>query len=194
MRDVPASATTTNYYDVLQVSSTASQEVIQAAYRALARSCHPDVNTSAAAAQRMQSLNAAYRVLGDSQRRAQYDLRRKRATRAIADPFPKPPLQSVMRGRPRPNSPKRVEDQRATRATWHPVRSRILLASVMFVIIVLAITAALWVSSALLDDMPDGGGTDDSLSDLTATAPLTGVQLERLVGGPHGAQPFLNLA
>src|SRR5215831_3820598 len=101
---------TVNYYDVLQVSPSASQEVIQAAYRALARSCHPDVNPSAAAARRMLELNAAYTMLSDSTRRAQYDLRRTRATRSNVSAFPSQPSPTAVRGRPRPTSPKRIED------------------------------------------------------------------------------------
>ena len=50
-------------YDVLQVSPDASAEVIQAAYRVLARAYHPDLNTSPEAERKMQQLNAAYAAL-----------------------------------------------------------------------------------------------------------------------------------
>lgn len=62
------------YYQTLQVDSAASQEVIEAAYRRLARVYHPDRNRGADATLRMQELNEAYGVLSDQQRRAAYDL------------------------------------------------------------------------------------------------------------------------
>ena len=73
--------TTADLYDLLEVSSQASPEVIRAAYYALARAWHTDVNASPEAGQRMRDLNAAYDVLGDSQRRAIYDLQRLRRQR-----------------------------------------------------------------------------------------------------------------
>jgi hypothetical protein len=65
-----------NLYEVLQVSAKASPEVVHAAYRALAREYHPDVNDTPQAARMMRQLNAAYRVLSDPQRRAKYDAQR----------------------------------------------------------------------------------------------------------------------
>src|SRR5262249_26008902 len=67
-----------NLYDVLQVSVNAGPEVIRAAYRALAREYHPDVNPSPEAARHMRQLNAAYHVLSDPARRARYDTVRGR--------------------------------------------------------------------------------------------------------------------
>src|SRR5438876_7796533 len=71
-----------NLYEVLQVSAKASPEVIQAAYRVLARSYHPDVNASPNAARMMRQLNAAYKVLSDPERRARYDAQRAHSWRA----------------------------------------------------------------------------------------------------------------
>ena len=62
-----------DYYDVLQVSPDAEQEVVEAAYKRLARKYHPDVNRDATAPDRMRELNEAYEVLVDSHRRAEYD-------------------------------------------------------------------------------------------------------------------------
>ena len=62
-----------NYYDILQVSPDAEQEVIQAAYRRLARKYHPDVNSGPGAAKRMREMNEAFEVLGDPRKRAEYD-------------------------------------------------------------------------------------------------------------------------
>ena len=60
-------------YAVLQVSQDASQEVLQAAYRALARRLHPDLSDDPSASARMARLNAAWETLGDPERRAAYD-------------------------------------------------------------------------------------------------------------------------
>jgi hypothetical protein len=62
-----------DYYDMLQVSPNAGPDVIEAAYRRLARKYHPDVNRDPAATERMRELNEAYEVLSDSTRRAEYD-------------------------------------------------------------------------------------------------------------------------
>lgn len=69
-----------SHYDVLQVSPNATIEVIQGAYRALARTYHPDVSGTADAGH-MRQINAAYAVLADPVCRAQYDARRERSAR-----------------------------------------------------------------------------------------------------------------
>jgi hypothetical protein len=61
-------------YDELQVSRSAEPEVIEAAYRRLARKYHPDVSNDPASAARMQRIIHAYTVLSDPRRRAEYDL------------------------------------------------------------------------------------------------------------------------
>lgn len=60
-------------YAVLQVSPSADADVIQAAYRALARRWHPDHSTDPAAGARMAEINAAWEVLGDPALRAAHD-------------------------------------------------------------------------------------------------------------------------
>src|SRR5918994_140024 len=60
-------------YDVLQVSPWCEPEVIQAAYRALARTRHPDVNRDPDAEEQMRRLNVAYQTLSDPARRMRYD-------------------------------------------------------------------------------------------------------------------------
>lgn len=68
-------------YELLEISPRASQAVIQAAYRVLARNSHTDLNASAKAAHRIRELNAAYGVLSNPQDRACYDLECLRAGR-----------------------------------------------------------------------------------------------------------------
>lgn len=61
-------------YDILGVSRTASQDEIKKAYRRLAKQYHPDRNPNdKSAEQHFKEVHAAYEVLGDSERRAQYD-------------------------------------------------------------------------------------------------------------------------
>lgn len=62
-----------NYYQILQVDPSASAEVIEVAYRRLARMYHPDINRDHDAVQQMQQLNEAYGVLRNPTQRAQYD-------------------------------------------------------------------------------------------------------------------------
>lgn len=61
-------------YEVLGVSRTATQDEIKAAYRELAMKYHPDRNQDdAEAEEKFKQINAAYEVLSNPQKRAQYD-------------------------------------------------------------------------------------------------------------------------
>ena len=62
-----------DYYDVLGVGRTASDAQIKAAYRKAARKYHPDVNKAADSAAKFREATEAYEVLGDTQKRKQYD-------------------------------------------------------------------------------------------------------------------------
>ncbi|MBN1304959.1 MAG: DnaJ domain-containing protein [Anaerolineales bacterium] len=64
-------------YKTLQVDPSAEPEVIEAAYKRLARKYHPDVNNSSDAISRMQDINKAYKILSDPSKRLQYDTSRK---------------------------------------------------------------------------------------------------------------------
>ena len=77
-------------YRVLQVDPEAHHQVIEAAYRALARLYHPDNSDSLASARRMAELNDAYAKVRTADRRALYDTQRKRqaaATTVVVGPI-----------------------------------------------------------------------------------------------------------
>jgi molecular chaperone DnaJ len=63
-----------DYYKVLGVPETASDKDIQRAYRKLARQYHPDANpNNAEAEERFKEISAAYDVIGDADKRKEYD-------------------------------------------------------------------------------------------------------------------------
>jgi len=62
-----------DYYSVLGVESGADEKAIKAAYRRLARKYHPDVSKEPNAEENFKSVSEAYEVLGNAERRAQYD-------------------------------------------------------------------------------------------------------------------------
>jgi molecular chaperone DnaJ len=67
-------AQTKDFYAVLGVSSSASQDDIKKQYRRLAAKHHPDKNPNdAKAAERFKEISEAYTVLGDAEKRKQYD-------------------------------------------------------------------------------------------------------------------------
>ncbi len=62
-----------DFYEVLGVPRNAGQDEIQRAYRKLARTYHPDVNSDPAAEDRFKDISEAYDVLSDPQTRRRYD-------------------------------------------------------------------------------------------------------------------------
>ena len=153
-----------DFYRVLQVDPSADQEVVEAAYRRLARKYHPDLNPDADAGALMRQLNEAYAVLKDPARRAEYDRSRvsrpepkvdvpppPRAQPPPVQPRPKAPPQTVRVTRPRrePPRPQPVPEARPGRATPPPspgeflVRNRVVLTTAACAVIAAAIFAAL---------------------------------------------------
>ncbi|WP_295524065.1 DnaJ C-terminal domain-containing protein [uncultured Pseudacidovorax sp.] len=84
-----------NHYDTLGVARDATADQIRKAYRRLARKYHPDVSKEADAQSRMREINEAYEVLGDAEKRADYDAQAERIRRGAgmggSDGFMPPP-------------------------------------------------------------------------------------------------------
>lgn len=110
-------------YKVLQVDPEAEDEVIQAAYRRLARKYHPDVAPGPEAAARMAAINAAWELLRDPARRASLDRERAAvaaraatpASPAPGDPFPWP--------EPTAPGPRQPPPPETTASNWTSGRS-----------------------------------------------------------------------
>jgi DnaJ-domain-containing protein 1 len=135
-------------YETLQVSPRASQDVIRAAYRVLARAYHPDTSAEPDAAERMQALNAAYQVLSDPERRAQYDTQQARSARARRGRRTERPARGA---RPPTRSARQVVYQQASR----PI-VRLVVAASLITPVLIALALFVWLLLTELDDRPTG--------------------------------------
>ena len=70
MRDRPQIP---DYYAVLGIGFDASQDELRKAWRTAQKQWHPDRNPTPEAAEKIRQINAAWEVLGDPERRAEYD-------------------------------------------------------------------------------------------------------------------------
>lgn len=65
-------------YELLEVSENASKEIIEKAYKVLAKKYHPDLQEEGdkqEAEKKMKQINEAYEVLSDEEKRKEYDLK-----------------------------------------------------------------------------------------------------------------------
>jgi len=64
-------------YKILGVNENASHDEIKKAYRGLSLKYHPDRNPAPEATEKFKQINQAYEVLGDEQKRKQYEMERQ---------------------------------------------------------------------------------------------------------------------
>jgi curved DNA-binding protein len=91
-RETPA-----DYYEILQVDPRADQEIIERAYRLLAKRYHPD-NLDTGDAKKFEILIEAYRILSDPKKRAAYDDNHQAANPYQSDIFSNAPRSGSAEG------------------------------------------------------------------------------------------------
>jgi len=94
-----------DHYEALQVLTTADPEVIEAAYTRLVSRYDPAVDDSTEAAERVLRLHAAFEVLSDPVRRAEYDAALREAGPPAEPPSAGPPPEPAPEDRTRPELP-----------------------------------------------------------------------------------------
>lgn len=62
-----------DYYKIMGLDKSASQDEIKRSYRKLARKYHPDVSQEAGAEEKFKALGEAYEILKNPEKRAEYD-------------------------------------------------------------------------------------------------------------------------
>ncbi len=62
-----------DYYEILEVEKSASNQEIRKAYKNLAKKYHPDINKDKGSSEKFKEISEAYAVLSDPQKKAQYD-------------------------------------------------------------------------------------------------------------------------
>src|SRR3954468_20272546 len=66
-------STKRDYYEILGIGKSATEDDIKRAFRAKARQLHPDVNKAPDAESQFKEVSEAYEVLVDSDKRSAYD-------------------------------------------------------------------------------------------------------------------------
>ncbi|MDD5093033.1 MAG: ABC transporter substrate-binding protein [Dehalococcoidia bacterium] len=164
-----------DYYKILQVDSEADPEVIKSAYKRLAQKYHPDIDKSANAEARMKEINEAYEVLGDPQKRAEYDrvkgvFGKPRGSSSYGGEYSSKNTTQNETSYPPPQKPKDTRVQpskkpsisRGATSGWH---GRQLILALVSVVILVAIVAAVW--SNVSKSNPSNGPSDAATPQLT---------------------------
>ena len=112
-----------NYYEELEVSRNASDEVISRAYKVLAKKYHPDTTTEnkQLAEERFKRISEAYEVLSNEQKRAEYD--KTLQPEVTADRFNKILEDNKKLSRELLNLKSQLDNMNVNRTTYNNTRS-----------------------------------------------------------------------
>lgn len=116
-----------DYYSILGVRPSASEQEIKRAYRKLAVQYHPDKNPDPEAENIFKTINEAYDVLSDPTRRSAYDLRLLGLFSEVVQPQEPQPKHRDPRYRPRKTGEKRqgtAPDYRALMREYLPIAKK----------------------------------------------------------------------
>jgi hypothetical protein len=135
-----------NPYKILQVSENAGEDVIEAAYKSLARKYHPDSSTSPVSEEKMREINWAHGILSDPSKLAEWKAKngRNQAPRPSTDvkssPVPQPKSANEQRPPPISQQPKSdLMDERSHRSNKKIVGAIIGIGAIFGVIIICAL-------------------------------------------------------
>lgn len=92
-----------NFYEIMGLNETATQQEIKVKYRELARKFHPDLVPDKVLGQKVFSqINQSYRMLSDPDRRAEYD---RTLSAERGEPLPTPAARTPSNGQSAPSGP-----------------------------------------------------------------------------------------
>lgn len=158
-----AQKTIKDYYALLGISQNATPEQIRLAFRQMARTYHPDINTAPDAEARFREINEAYEILADPEKRKAYDFFAvpPESTADSSTPSPEPSATGTPAHRPDISHPaaKRPGPQRISPPTW----------AILLIVLGACIIVGMGVGAvlSLQRNRPTGGAESANVTKLT---------------------------